>query len=646
MADLVRRIELAGKRRAASAAWTRRAEFDAVPAVLATDYPDPGEDAGRDALDDVADVFGLDTDAADVLWSVVASELDANVSLAYAALRGVASWCRPSVGLALELAGLPSGAPESFELLTPGGALRRHGLLDVPGDEPWLARELRVPDPVIATLAGGVPDDPAVTPLMCSVPALDLPGTEQVRRVIEHGAPLVWVQSAPGAAGGSLAAAAIEASGLSLLAIDLRRLSSPDELGTAAMAAARSAGLIGRALLVLGGEALTGSTDYGAVRTLAHAAVPVVIVSSRPWNPSWLPSFPLVLDAEPMSAAHRAGMWRDALGEVFEADADLRQVLLGLRLGPEDANETGRYARLLSVADARRVDGDLVREAARRVGGTRGSAATRVPGSAGAVGRPTFDDLVLPEAVISELRRMVTWGRHRNEVAAHGPLRRHGRGIAALFAGSPGTGKTLAAHVVAEELSVDLFQVELATVVDKYIGETEKNLERVFAAAEALDVVLFFDEADALFGARSEVRDARDRYANQEIAYLLQRMEAYEGITILATNLRGNLDRAFSRRMSFIVHFPDPDPPTRRRLWLQHLAQLPALDPDDPVQVDSLAQGVEVTGGDIRNIVLAAAYDATGAGEPVGMRHVAAATVREYRKLGRVVPEHAFTAVS
>jgi SpoVK/Ycf46/Vps4 family AAA+-type ATPase len=185
--------------------------------------------------------------------------------------------------------------------------------------------------------------------------------------------------------------------------------------------------------------------------------------------------------------------------------------------------------------------------------------------------------------------------------------------------------------------------VELSAIVDKYIGETQKNLERVFQAAEALDVVLFFDEADALFGSRSEVHDARDRYANQEVAYLLQRMEQFEGITILATNLRGNLDRAFSRRMSFIVHFPDPDPATRLRLWTYHLAQVPELDPDDPIGVDYLAEAVELTGGDIRNIVLAAAYDAISAGETVGMRHVVDATVREYRKLGKVVPSHAFT---
>jgi SpoVK/Ycf46/Vps4 family AAA+-type ATPase len=225
-------------------------------------------------------------------------------------------------------------------------------------------------------------------------------------------------------------------------------------------------------------------------------------------------------------------------------------------------------------------------------------------------------------------------------------MRGKGRGIAALFTGNPGTGKTLAANVIAEELSIELFQVELSAIVDKYIGETEKNLERVFQAAEALDVVLFFDEADALFGSRSDVHDARDRYANQEVAYLLQRIENFDGITILSTNLRGNLDRAFSRRMNFIVHFPDPDVPTRARLWDHHLAQLSALDAKDPVDVEYLAASAELAGGDIRNIVLAATYDAASADVAVGMRHIAEATVREFRKLGRVVPEHGFAGAA
>ncbi|MCL2781853.1 MAG: ATP-binding protein, partial [Actinomycetia bacterium] len=275
-----------------------------------------------------------------------------------------------------------------------------------------------------------------------------------------------------------------------------------------------------------------------------------------------------------------------------------------------------------------------VRAAARQLGG---GAAARAPGAPPA----TLDDLVLPEHVLVEVRRLLDWARYRDEVAALGPL--HGKGgkgtgVAALFTGPPGTGKTLAAHVIADALAMDLYQVELPTIVDKYIGETEKNLERVFQAAESMNAVLFFDEADALFGSRSEVRDARDRYANQEVAYLLQRMERFDGITVLASNMRGNLDPAFARRLHFIVAFPAPDEPTRARLWSAHLAVVGRLDPADPVDIAELAHLVELSGGDIRNIVLAATYAAVAADEPVGMRHIGPAVRREFIKLGRRVP--------
>ena len=309
---------------------------------------------------------------------------------------------------------------------------------------------------------------------------------------------------------------------------------------------------------------------------------------------------------------------------------------------PEAVAEAVRYARLVADSQDAAVSGAAVREAARRVGGSGGSAVDHITATAASSDGPRFADLIVPAQTEASLRRLVGWARHRDEMTAQTTLRGHGRGIAALFTGGPGTGKTLAAHVIAEELSIDLFQVDLSSVVDKYIGETEKNLEKVFQAAEALDVVLFFDEADALFGSRSEVRDARDRYANQEVSYLLQRLEQFDGITILATNLRGNLDKAFSRRMSFIVDFPEPDPALRRRLWAHHLAQLPPADPADPMQLDFLADAVELAGGDVRNIVLNAAYDAISTQSALGMRHITDATVREYRKLGRRVPEHGF----
>jgi AAA+ superfamily predicted ATPase len=670
IAELVERIAVAAHRRSPAAAQadpdhagyqagTTSAELESIVAVLRADYglanaeegqePRPADDpsaasdaAGRDRLAGVLEVFGLDPVDAGLLVIAAGADLDANLGLAFGLLRGLRAAARPSVALALELSGVASLAPDGVDRLGPDGPLCRHRLVEVIGSEPWLGRQLRVPDPVVAFLAGSDRSDPPVAAMLTAPVAIELAETAVVSAAIGNGVPLVWIRSTAAAAGNSLAAGAFAALGLQSLAVDLRRCPAHNELLAALASAAREAGLRRCGLVVTNAEVLGEPAHVAGLELLERAAVPVIAVGARSWNPSWLRRFPLAVDARPLAIADRAAVWHAGLGDLAESDEELRQALLGLRLTPEEVLETSRYARMLAESQQQPLSAAVVREAARRVGGSGGAGVNRIAASARTGSGPTFADLVLPEHAKQSLHQLVSWARVRDQVTARGPLRAEGSGIAALFTGSPGTGKTLAANVIAEELSIDLFQVDLSAIVDKYIGETEKNLEKVFQSAEALDVVLFFDEADALFGSRSEVRDSRDRYANQEVAYLLQRMEQFDGITILATNLRGNLDQAFSRRMSFIVHFPDPDAGTRRRLWQSHLGQLRELDPHDPIDLDFLAESVELAGGDIRNIVLSAAYDAISADQPIGMRHLALATVGEYRKLGRRVPEHAF----
>ncbi len=213
-----------------------------------------------------------------------------------------------------------------------------------------------------------------------------------------------------------------------------------------------------------------------------------------------------------------------------------------------------------------------------------------------------------------------------------GPNR--GAGLTALFAGDSGTGKTLSAEVVAAGLGLDLYLIDLSTVVDKYIGETEKNLDRIFSEADRVNGVLLFDEADAIFGKRSEVKDARDRYANVEIAYLLQRMERFDGLAILTTNLRANLDEAFLRRLDAIVDFPLPDEEERLSLWRLHLR--PGLPVAPDLDIAFLAGSFRVSGGSIRNICVSAAYLAAAEDRPVAMADLVRATEREYDKLGRL----------
>jgi SpoVK/Ycf46/Vps4 family AAA+-type ATPase len=212
-------------------------------------------------------------------------------------------------------------------------------------------------------------------------------------------------------------------------------------------------------------------------------------------------------------------------------------------------------------------------------------------------------------------------------------------GVVALFAGPSGTGKTLAAEVVAGELGLDLYKVDLSAVVSKYIGETEKNLERIFSAAAAGDLVLFFDEADALFGKRSEVSDAHDRYANIEVAYLLQRLETYDGMVVLATNLQRNIDPAFLRRISVAVDFVPPEEPQRRAIWA-HV--FPSTAPLADLDLDFLARQFKVTGGVINNAALGAAFLAASEAAPISMRHVVLSLEREFQKLGRLRTEKEF----
>ncbi|BBJ38572.1 hypothetical protein SSPO_012900 [Streptomyces antimycoticus] len=206
--------------------------------------------------------------------------------------------------------------------------------------------------------------------------------------------------------------------------------------------------------------------------------------------------------------------------------------------------------------------------------------------------------------------------------------------MTALFAGDSGTGKTMSAEVIAADLGLDLYTVDLATVIDKYVGETEKNLERIFTEAAGINGVLLFDEADAIFGKRSEVKDAHDRYANVESAYLLQRMETFDGLAILATNLRANLDDAFTRRLDLVVDFPLPDAGHRRRLWDRSLGTV--LPRSTDLDLDFCAESFELAGGNIRSVAVTAAYLAAESGSPVTMPDLIHALQREYQKLGRL----------
>ena len=254
--------------------------------------------------------------------------------------------------------------------------------------------------------------------------------------------------------------------------------------------------------------------------------------------------------------------------------------------------------------------------------------------------RFAWDDIVLVKDSLEVLFEVSNTIKHRHIVYEQWGFERKlatGLGLNVLFAGESGTGKTMASDILAGELGLDLYKIDLSGLISKYIGETEKNLDRIFSEARTSNAILFFDEADAVFGKRSEVRDSHDRYANIEISYLLQKMEEYDGVVILATNLRSNMDDAFVRRMHFVVDFPIPEAEDRLRIWRVHFP--PPAPRGDNLDLEFMAQQFKITGGNIRNIVLGGAFLAAEDGQSICMEHLVRAARRELQKMGRLVRE-------
>ena len=335
----------------------------------------------------------------------------------------------------------------------------------------------------------------------------------------------------------------------------------------------------------------------------------------------------LRLSAPTMTARERKALWRSRLRSRANAlEGSLDRIV---EVFPLDANEIALTAGALADEE------DTPAFEAKAWARCRAAARHSLEGLATlSTSQAGWSDLVLPEGQTAILRQIVMHGRQAARVnETWGFAGRYGRGLglSALFSGVSGTGKTMAAGVLARELDRDLHQIDIANVMSKYIGETEKHLRKIFDAAECSGAVLLFDEADALFGKRSEVRDSHDRYANLEVSYLLQRVESYRGVAILTTNMQNALDVAFQRRLRFVARFPFPDEESRERIWR---GVFPKAAPTKDLNYARLAQ-LNITGGSIRNIAVLAAFLAADEGEPIGMRHILAGAQTEYGKLDK-----------
>ncbi|AZM64690.1 MULTISPECIES: ATP-binding protein [unclassified Streptomyces] len=570
-----------------------------------------------------------DLDAA-VLLIALAPDIDRSFEALYGYLNDDVSRRRATTALALDLCGVPAHSPDARARFSAAAPLRALGLLEIEEPErPFLSRSLRVPDRLIAHLLGDDTPDAALLGRLHPVPD-PLPGagadefTHRLATLLKTGPLTVYLREHREGDGLTVFSAALRAAGVDALWTSDVADRVPELL--------REARLTGRAAVVTG----LGEQPGPLVRALTEAPdVTVLVTDPRPYDPQWSPHDPLVLEAPQQGAGTAAAAaWRAALGP--DADAagfDLAATVAPYRLGGDRVRRAAQAARALAAFEGGPLTAGHVRLAARR------QSASGLERHARRI-RPAVDwrDLVLPDGPLAQLRELALRARHRERVLGEWRLNAgggRGRGVLGLFAGESGTGKTLSAEVVAADLGLDLYVIQLSSVVDKYVGETEKNLERIFTEADRTDAVLLFDEADAVFGKRSEVKDSHDRYANMESAYLLQRLESFGGIALLTTNLRANIDEAFTRRLDLVVDFPFPDPDQRLALWRHGLSHVPCQDGIDPAP---LAREFELAGGSIRSAVVTAAYLAAGRDEAVGAADLLEGARREYRKAGRLVP--------
>jgi hypothetical protein len=590
-------------------------------------------------------LFALDDRDVALLLVAMAPDLDARFERLYGYLNDDVTRRRATIGLALELAGLSLLDGAERARLSASAPLVRDSLLLVDDlDRPLLGRSLRVPDRVTSHLLGlDVPEPELVDVLDPVLEAFPDARSAPLERALRAGAWPVHLREAGMASGVTTAAASIAAVGAPNLTVDLGAVAKTSRHEEIVASVIREARLLGAVLVATGIDAVADGAPRLIAR-VAEARCPTVLIGSRAWDPAWSSSIPVHLDAPAPAGRDRRSVWEAALATAGDAAATNGHAL-GLldatepfRLTAPQVARAARSARLRAVVDDRTMEpADLQAGARAQNAAGLERLARRVEPRAG------WPDLVLPADGHAQLEELVIRARHRERVLDDwgiGARSTRGRGITALFAGESGTGKTLAAEVIAGHLGLDLYVIDLSTVVDKYIGETEKNLDRIFTEAERVNGVLLFDEADAIFGKRSEVRDARDRYANVEVAYLLQRMERFDGLAVLTTNLRANLDDAFTRRIDVIVDFPMPEEADRLELWRVHLPD--GLPQDDDLDLEFMARRFRLSGGNIRNICLSAAFFAADGDRRLTMADLIRSTEREYRKLGRLTVEAEF----
>jgi hypothetical protein len=631
-----------------------------LPAILpGTAQPEPD----GDRWSHLQTVFGLSSSQAYILLLCLLPELDLKYERIFGFLQDDVTCKRPTVDLVLQLL-WPAldGRIAARELFESGSALAAYGLILVTpptdGIDSLLRRTAQVAPEVVRYLL----EDRLTTPAPCSPYWADGEGVyapgpypadihRAVSQIIDQAVPPLWVDVHAQRAWSAMALASDIAAyrGKPLIEVTLDEQEPGGDSWARIRTCVREALLYDAVLLVR----LPGNLDgleahrlpLSWTTLLEHRSL-IVVWYAPDGATAPLPASPTVrvtvLDLPAPDYEGRLALWTRALEDRTLADrGDIATLAARYRL---DGEQIWMAARAAAERAWQRnpsgptIDFDDLATASRGVSAVRlGDLARQI------VARHGWGDLVLPDDRTAQIREMCDQFRYRHVVYGNwgfGRQSARGQGLSALFAGPSGTGKTMAAEVIASDLALDLFKIDLSGVVSKYIGETEKNLDRIFDLARDSNAILLFDEADALFGKRSETKDAHDRYANIEISYLLQKVEEYDGVVILTSNLRQNLDEAFMRRLQFSIEFPFPDEFSRRRIWERTVPEQLPLAED--VDFGLLADRFRLSGGGIRNALVNAAFLAARDGEIVGMNHLLWGVRREFQKLGKLIDENDF----
>jgi ATP-dependent 26S proteasome regulatory subunit len=591
----------------------------------------------------LAHKFSLSPLEQDILLLAVAPEIDIKYETLYAYLNNDITRKWPTCDLVMRLcAGNADQKPDVRCCLMPEATLFGSSLLQpipsIPARPTWLATGFSAATAVSHYMYGVACLDAHLTSFVklktpvvewdrISIPA-------HLRAALQHllnhharssaAMPLLVFTGRAGAGREATAGAICGELGLPLLRVDLELLRSTGE----------NIGRLTQALFDKESKPLPDAQSFIKALTPADGPVFIACETATPWRELLSGHRAVCFYFDTPDYAARLKLWEDALATTNASPARTELEALADRFGftPGQINSAVASAVDAQALFGQSLDSASLFEAARAQSDqSLGNLAVKVKTI------HTWEDLILPRVALQRVKEVTAAIKYRHIVYSEWGFERSiasGKGLKALFAGASGTGKTMTAGVIARELGLDLYKIDLSGIVSKYIGETEKNLDRIFRAAQSSNAILFFDEADALFGKRSEVKDAHDRYANIEVAYLLQKVEEYEGVVILASNLSKNIDESFSRRMHYVVEFPLPDEVHREKLWRSMFPPQAPLGQD--VDFQFLSKQFSLAGGDIRNVALDAAFLAAQDGQVVTMKQLVKAMARQMMKQGRI----------